>query len=63
MAGAGGNGLAITTWGKRDGKQVWRVRWNERPGMHADVTGPWETMDALVKLTPEVLARLPWRED
>lgn len=62
MVGAYSDSYGLTTWGQRDGKQVWRVTWDERPGMVADVTGPWDTVDALVKLTPEVLKRLPWKQ-
>lgn len=61
MVSAYGDGAGLTSWGRRNGKQVWRVTWEERPDMYADVTGPWDTMDALIKLKPEVLARLPWQ--
>lgn len=61
MASAYGRTYGLTTWGMRDGKQVWRVTWDERPDMVADVTGPHETGAALIKLTPPVLAHLPWK--
>lgn len=61
MVGAYSTDRGLTSWGMRDGKQVWRVTWDQRPDMVADVTGPWETIDALLKLKDEVLERLPWK--
>lgn len=52
----------ITSWGIRNGKQIWRVTWKERRNMVADVTGPYDLIEAFTKLTPEVLARLPWTD-
>lgn len=63
MSGISGNTYTITTWGERNGKQVWRVRWSQgRPGMHATLTGPYDTIDAFVRIG-DVLERLPWRAD
>ena len=61
MVSAYSKDRGLTTWGVRGDKQVWRVTWLGRPGMVADVTGPYDTMDALVKLSDEVLERLPWK--
>lgn len=61
MASAYSSDRGLTTWGMRDGKQVWRVVWDQRPDMVADVTGPFETIEALIKLRDEVLIRLPWK--
>lgn len=54
--------FTITTWGLRQGKQVWRVSWRERRGQHADITGPDDGYDALARIG-DVLERLPWQPD
>ena len=51
--------FCITTWGRRDGHQVWRVTWDERPGQIAEVTGPHDAMAAFVKAWT-LVERLPW---
>lgn len=52
---------AITSWGWRGPHRLWRVRWAERPGMVAELTGPRVMLLAFLKLNPETLERLPWR--
>lgn len=62
MVSMGGTDIFLTTWGMREGKQVWRCRWNERPGMLCDITGPWDTTEAFLKLH-RTKHRLPWVTD
>ena len=63
MVGMGSKEKFITSWGWRNGKRVWRIRWDQRPGAYAEVTGPEAAIDALMKCSDEVLARLPWQMD
>jgi hypothetical protein len=63
MVSAYGHDRGLTSWGWRNGKRIWRIRWDEKPGQVAEVTGPVDLMDALMKLNDEVLARLPWQPE
>lgn len=55
-------GFSMTTWGKKRGQQVWRIRWRGRPGMVVELTGPDDQTSAFVKAW-DFRDRLPWRAD
>lgn len=64
MAGAVGTDRSVDSWGWRGARRqhrLWRVWWNKRPGMVAEVTGPSGALDALIKVSDDrVMERLPW---
>lgn len=63
MVGHYGPDRGLISWGWRNGKRIWRIRWNQRPGQVAEVTGPDDGIEALMKLSDEVLERLPWQPE
>lgn len=61
MVGAIGRRVGVSSWGWIGEHRLWRIRWNDKPGWIAQVTGPLDAVDALMKCSDEkVLARLPW---